>query len=386
MSIRDCIAFASQQVQHILFWLLNTLRHARKLVFTISCLHLTSLASKLICESRSLFNMANKHEFVGIVVLNWCNAQDTLACLQSILKLNHTGVHIVICDNASDDNSVEIISQWLTSNLKEFEWAYQIHKDGQFLQKNNISGYERVTLLQTGSNLGFAGGNNVGIRYLQEHSINPHYFWILNNDATVASDSLNHLINKMRSDPSIGICGSRLILANNPGHLQAHGGAKHHFWRGKSSFLGYLADVDDDVSVELIESQLDFICGASMFVSAAFIENIGLMSERYFLYFEELDWAIRGKNKFRLGYEPMARVTHKFGATIGSNLNTRSTSWLSDYYLYLNRIRFTRTHYPIALPTVYGYMLLQAALRILRGQIDRGWLILRLLFGWRKSR
>ena len=101
---------------------------------------------------------------------------------------------------------------------------------------------------------------------------------------------------------------------------------------------------------------MSYVTGAAMLVSRAFIENTGLMEEGYFLYFEELDWAARGRCRFRLGYAPDSIVVHKEGASIGSKASGGSP--LSMFYLFRNRIRFCRRFYPWFLPTVFVFSFL----------------------------
>lgn len=322
---------------------------------------------------------------VGVVILNWRNANDTIECLDSLFKVQWDALRIVVCDNNSGDGSFEEIGGWLKVRLPDSQWtSLQYHAERFSAVGGRPSCEKLVTLISNDTNLGFAGGNNVGIRYFQDAAVPPAYYWILNNDTVVDPYSIKSLVTRMEEDDSIGICGSRIIYADSPNYLQAHGGATHNRWIGTGRYIGHLSSADSEVKVEAIESKFDYICGAAMFVRSAFIEKVGLMSESYFLYFEELDWAVRGRSIFRLGYASDSKVFHKEGGTIGSSSNTRRTSWLSDYYLFLNRIRFTFAYYPYALPTVYCAMVLQAMRRLFRGQQDRCWLIFRLLLGWRK--
>ena len=102
-------------------------------------------------------------------------------------------------------------------------------------------------------------------------------------------------------------------------------------------------------------ARMDYINGASTLASRSFLEKIGLMEESYFLYFEEMDWAMRARGKFALGYARDSVIYHKEGATIGTNLDRRKRSLLSDQYLSRNRVLFTRRFVPWALPTVFDF-------------------------------
>jgi hypothetical protein len=117
---------------------------------------------------------------------------------------------------------------------------------------------------------------------------------------------------------------------------------------------------------------MDFVSGASMLASRAFLQTIGLMEESYFLYFEELDWAMRAKGKFKLGYASDSVIYHKEGAAIGSHLDRMKRSLISDQYLSRSRVLFTRRFFPSALPSVLAWVTIAAAYRALRGDLVRG--------------
>jgi GT2 family glycosyltransferase len=110
------------------------------------------------------------------------------------------------------------------------------------------------------------------------------------------------------------------------------------------------------------------------------LEEVGLLQEDYFLYFEELDWAVRARGRFRLGYAASSVVYHKEGSSIGGSDRAKTAkSATADLYALKNRVRFTRRFYPYALPTVYLGLLLALANRVRRRQWDRVALIVRIM-------
>jgi hypothetical protein len=115
-----------------------------------------------------------------------------------------------------------------------------------------------------------------------------------------------------------------------------------------------------------------------------FIDDVGLMDERYFLYYEEIDWVLRSQGRYALCYADDARVYHKEGSSIGSPTGERPSSTLSDFYIFRNKLWLTRRHFPLGLPSVYLATALQAVRRALRGQWDKAWLILKILLGKRR--
>lgn len=315
---------------------------------------------------------------VAIILLNWRNATDTLVCVESILKSSCQEFQIFVCDNASNDGSEELFLKWAT----EYRGiaAQEVVRANDEADRLRIACSHRVVWIQTGANLGFAGGNNVGIRLAFQYGAFD-YFWLVNNDCEVDAKALEALIRRVEEDPRIGICGALLRYFHAGQDVQAYGGARHNRWTGRAFYLGHLANPSTEHDTAAVEQEMTYVCGASMFVRREFIETVGLMNEDYFLFFEEIDWALRGRGRFRLGYAPQAVVFHKEGATIGSSSDTRKTSRLADFYMNRNRLRFTAKFYPLAVPSVWLVMFLQAIKRGLRGQSDRMWLIVQILLG-----
>ena len=288
---------------------------------------------------------------VHIVLLNWNGWQDTIECLGSLEDLEYPNFEITVVDNASTDGSVRKIKER----------------------------YPGITLIENESNLGYAGGNNIGLRYALEH--NADYVWLLNNDTVVHKDALISLIDRMRKSSSIGICGSRLIYYHDRETIQALGGGVYNKWLGTTEHVGANKPVNIDCDEHRIEQQLDYIVGASMLVSRQFLKEVGLLSEDYFLYYEELDWAMRGREKFKPGFAYDSIVYHKEGASIkATNRQLNAKSRLSDYYQIKNRLKFTFKFYPHLLPFVYLTMFYTIFNRMKRNQWNRIPMILKLCF------
>jgi GT2 family glycosyltransferase len=124
---------------------------------------------------------------------------------------------------------------------------------------------------------------------------------------------------------------------------------------------------------------MNYVSGASLIVSRRFLQDVGLMCEDYFLYFEEADWAIRAKGRYSLAYAPKSIVYHKLGASIGTSSDPRKKSLVCDYYNIRNRIIFTRKFYPHALVSIYMVLMLSIMVRMLCGQWERIGMICRLM-------
>jgi GT2 family glycosyltransferase len=305
---------------------------------------------------------------VYIVILNWNGWEDTIECLNSVLQLNYLNYRIVLCDNDSQDRSLERIKQWLDHRENTSYFEYNQVQDLSIAIEDNYS--HQIILISTGANLGFAGGNNIGIRYALSDS-NCAYVWILNNDTTVHPDSLNALVTHAQLDPNVGICGSKLIYYYQRDQVQAWGGGKYNKWFGVADNLGMGSAIELKVDALEVEKTLDFVMGASMLVSRSFINDLGLMNEQYFLCFEELDWIVRAKGKYKLGYADRSIVYHKEGGSTGNNSDKYQRSYLSDYYNQRSYILFTRTYYPYLRPFIYLHLCMTLINRIRRKQFDR---------------
>ena len=285
-----------------------------------------------------------------VVLLNWNGWRDTIECLESLFELSGTGFSIVVCDNESSDGSLAKLSSWADAALSAD--AVVCLTKQQVLDGARMAPSHKLALVANGGNLGFAGGNNVGVQ-LAMNDPDCKYVWLLNNDTTVAPDALSTLVARAEADPTIGLCGSTLVYFHNQQMVQAFGGAIYNRFTGRSRHIGAFASLDaipvDPVSTE---QGMSYVVGASMLVSRAYIEQVGMMQEDYFLYYEEIDWCTRGNGRFRLGYAPYSRVFHKEGASIGTT--AAGGSALSVYYLFRNRVRFTARFYPGLLALVMG--------------------------------
>lgn len=338
---------------------------------------------------------------VGIVLVNFNGWQDTIECLESLLKLNYLNYRIVITDNNSQDNSVHFIKEWANGNLDcNFNQStisrkiafppankpVKLRVLSETDAKQNPSDYMgEVVLIKSTTNRGFAGGNNVATDFLNSSPSKPSYIWYLNNDTVIDRNALraltSHFSASYKKGLKTGILGSKLRYYHKPDTIQAIG-ASFNPWLASAKHVGCneLDRGQYDTSPENLK--LDYVVGASMLVSNEFIKEVGLMCPDYFLYFEEIDWVERGKRKgFTISYCPTSIVYHKEGAAIGTNAEKKIKSELSDYYDLRNRIKFTRKNYFWRLPIVYASMAGVIVNRIRRGQFARVGMIFRIISG-----
>ena len=335
---------------------------------------------------------------VCIVIVNWNGARDTIECLETLVRVTHQDRQIVVCDNASSDSSIEKIQKWAGGDLAADIVQGSITR--QLLQTPRVSPLPIVTvdrevaekvldpailetpllLVRTGDNLGFAGGNNVAMRYAL-NSGRFDYVWLINNDTVVEADALSAMIERTLANPRPAICGSKLLFYSAPDRIQALGGARFNKWTGISSTtLGRNLEDSEGIDHRRCEKQMSYVAGASCLLPIDFIREVGLMSEDYFLYCEEIDWSMRAGSRYDLVYAEDSRVYHKEGGSIGSPTGQRSSSLLSDFYIFRNKLKVVRRFNPLALPIAFTYSLMQAANRLRRGDREKAFLILKILF------
>lgn len=293
---------------------------------------------------------------VYIVVLNFRGADDTIACLRSLDRLTYRDFKVIVVDNASGDDSVPRIA----AMQHELSCA--------------------VELLPSPVNGGFAAGNNIGLRAALARG-DGAYCWLLNNDTTVDPGSLGALVDAAEDDRRagrrVGQYGAKLRDAAHPDVIQGVGNT-YNRWFAITTLIG--EGEPDRGQYDTAPSRADLVNGASLFVRDDFVRQVGLLTEDYFLYFEEHDWTARARRAgWGLRIVPQSIVYHKLGASTGANGSDRTNkSLLSDYCSIRSRLLFTARYHPFALPTVYLALFGSIVLRAIRGQWDRVPMIVRL--------
>ena len=335
---------------------------------------------------------------VYVVIVNWNGWADTIPCLESVLRSDRGAFQVVVCDNASADGSMERLIAWAAGDEappppapadplgalvsppypKPVRHAVLTRSEAEAGGDARCDG-ARVVFVQTGANPGYAGGCNVGMRYALARG-DCAYVWLLNNDTVVEPGALAALLARARERPAAGQCGSRTLYYDEPDTVQCWGGAKYNRWLATVRRLGDGLPADREPDAAVVERNTDYVCAASVLVTRAFLDAVGLMDERYFLYFEEIDWATRGAT-FNRAYAHRSVVYHREGRSIGTSRDWRRRSALSDYYSLRNRLVVTGRFFPLALPTVYCTVIGAVLNRLARRQSDRAAMVVRILLG-----
>lgn len=319
---------------------------------------------------------------VAIVILNWNAWADTLECLESVLRLDCPKFTIIVCDNGSTDGSTERILDWAAGRLdvvpQRSDMAQYVRppvakpipvrvlgrKEAEKGVKDT-SDATPIVLISNGANLGFAGGNNVGLRYALGRGY--RVAWLLNADTVVTREALRTLLMRLSSDPNVGMCGSVLCYYDAPAVIEEAGGCRYYPLLGMARRLMKDRPLDHSTDWTAVERHLGYISGASCLVRSDFIRDVGLMTEDYFLYGEEVDWVCRAKGRYKLALAPESIVYHKKGRSTGSKSYGARRSAGSAYFLWRARLRITWRYHPLGLPAVFTLGLLAAAQEYVRG-------------------
>ena len=321
---------------------------------------------------------------VSIIVLNYNNWADTIACAESILANEYPHFQLIIVDNASPDNSMEYIRKWAEGELESWtppkdllhELSFPPQKKPvDFVYYEEAEYYEKrkeaepkVVLIQSKENRGYSAGNNVGIRYARMRD-DFDYIWILNNDTVIKKDALKRLVAYADAHhEKRGLIGTTLLFYDAPDKIQAFGASFNPYLAVQKHYLSH-----ENYTAELVETfdqrKLDYVIGASMLMTRACMEKIGLMPEEYFIYFEEIDIATNCKrNGFEIAICTDAIVYHKESVSIKQE--NKKTSAFSDFFAMRNRLIVTQKYHPFMLPSVYGGLLFSMLLRLRRKEYD----------------
>jgi GT2 family glycosyltransferase len=308
----------------------------------------------------------------AILIINWNNAADTILCLKSALGMERA--RIFLLDNDSVDDSVDAIIAFLRSENIRFP-VINAPFDTVKPQENS-----KLTLIRSSRNLGFSGGNNLMLRMIRQQE-NLRYAWLLNNDAIADKRALDALILKMERHPSCAFAGSSTLDYYKPNLVQCCGVRYHKFF-GVSK-LQFKNAVWDKLSPGEIEgNHSDYQNGASLLVRMDALTSIGLMDERFFLYSEEHDWQVRGREK---GYENLIAAD-----SIVYHKGSVSTSGMKHmFYFQYNKsaVFFSRKHHWLPVNIVATIMLLLiTAVRSKMSFKSMRWGIYGLMQGWAQSR
>lgn len=243
----------------------------------------------------------NNTPLVSIISVNYNQAQVTCALLASLQHITYPNVEVIVIDNASPSEDPTCI----------------------------IEQFPQINLIRSPQNLGFAGGNNLGIV-----AAKGKYVLFLNNDTEVEPNFLEPLVELFETNPKAGIASPKIIYYNTDNIIQYAGCQGINPWTGRGHTIG---TNEKDLGQHNTSFATELAHGAAMMLPLDVIRKVGLMPELYFLYYEEHDWCHMVK---RAGYEchyvGKTTVYHKESISVGK------ASALKTHYMYRNRLLFMR--------------------------------------------
>lgn len=238
---------------------------------------------------------------VSIVTLNWNQAAVTCDLLDSLKGVTYPRVEAIVVDNGSEARDVALLA------------AYDPH----------------MHLVRSPTNLGFTGGNNLGMRQAR-----GEYVLLLNNDTEVEPDFLEPLVAAMEADPGLGACSPKIRYYHEPERIQYAGGTAVDPLRGQARWIG---SGEIDRGQHDISGPTEMGHGAALLIRRRVLEEVGLLGEDYFIYYEELDFGTRLRRAgWRAHYVAESTVWHKESVTVGK------ASPLKTYYQTRNRVLYLR--------------------------------------------
>jgi N-acetylglucosaminyl-diphospho-decaprenol L-rhamnosyltransferase len=294
---------------------------------------------------------------VVVILVGFRNAADIADCLRALSSAKHEPTFEVFIAENGGHAAMDALLSTLTADggpcrsLSEPELPI----DSPAMLRCRLfqlvgadeTDVRRVHVAEMAENLGYAGAINVWLRLLL-HIPGWQGAWILNPDTEPTPSALAELVDYSLHRRK-GMVGSCTPAAAHPGRVHSRGLA----WRklaAKTRAVDYHAPITPAPSPDDVEARLTAPSGASLYVTRDLIERIGLMDERYFLYFEDLEWGYRAKNAGGVGYAHRSVVPHKGGTTIGTSGSRATLSPLAVYLEVRNRILFVWDKYPGWLP------------------------------------
>ncbi len=274
---------------------------------------------------------------IAIVLLNWNQYDDTVGCLRSIYGVDYPSFKVILVDNGSSDGSGERIA-------------------GLFPQVDMI--YSKV-------NLGFDGGNNLGI--MRALNLGFDYVFLLNNDTIIDSHIFTEFIDVARTDPRIGILGPKIYYYDEPNVIWWSGCKLRLSPHGMYSFSQEGNGQEDKGQFDEV-TDISGAIGCAMMIKREVVERVGLLDERFFIYHEEHDYALRTvSNGYRIVFVPRAKLWHKVSKAMGGvHSASQCHLWTRNWLLLM------RNHTPINRWPLLYFHYLREAYWVYQGYMEEG--------------
>lgn len=270
---------------------------------------------------------------VSIIILNWNGKEDTVECIESLKQITYPNYEILLLDNGSKDGSVECFRER----------------------------YPEIEIIENGENLGFARGNNVGIRRAMDEGVD--YVLLLNNDTIVDRNFLIELIKVSESNEKVGIVGPKIYYYDFPKKIWFAGG-KTNWLRGEVNHIGQGENDSDKYNKIMPVNQ---VTGCAMLIKSTTIKSIGMLDSHFFLNYEDTDFCFRANRQgYKILFVPSAHVWHK------CSIGKKKIGSMSLYYSTKSNLIFISKWKKSCIPHVLlKYLLFQSYFYINKDR-DRG--------------
>ena len=273
---------------------------------------------------------------VTVIILNWNGYDDTYECIESLQRITYKNCEILLIDNGSD-----------TENILKLE-----------------NKFEKIKIIRSKENLGYSGGNNIGINYALQQ--NADFILLLNNDTIVEPDFLNYLISEMLENTSVGITVPKINYYKNP-ELVWYAGGYISKIRGSGFTIG-----EGDLSKNHIKNKyVTFATGCCLLIKSDVIKDIHLLDENYFLYLEDVDYCMRcSLAGYKILFVARSKIYHKV------SISSKKQNYLLPlYYVTRNRFYFVKKFNPrlfyLSFPIISLIFLVKCGFWILNGELEK---------------
>jgi GT2 family glycosyltransferase len=238
---------------------------------------------------------------VSIITVNYNQSEVTMALLESLRKISYSNTEVIVVDNASPNDNPDLIKEK----------------------------YPEIHLIKSKENLGFSGGNNLGI-----YAASGKYMLFINNDTEVPENFLEPLVKVLDEHEEVGVVSPKIRFYFHPDIIQYAGYTPLNYITMRNHLVGYRQKDEGQFNQA---GYTPFGHGAAMMVPRKVMEEVGLMADIFFLYYEEHDWFERIKRAgYKIYYEPASLVMHK------ESMSTGKESPLKIHYIARNRLVFMR--------------------------------------------
>lgn len=274
----------------------------------------------------------NVDPVVCCVIVNWNGSRDTLDCLNSLRTQDYRNLQTIVIDNGSTDDSVQKIR----------------------------SLFPEVFVIETGKNLGFSAGCNIGLRAALARS--AEFVWMLNNDTVCPADTLRKLVRKAIENPDSGLIGTVLLYAHDSSKIQAWGGGRIKPW------IAYVTHFT--APTKFVRNC--YTTFASVLARKQMLEEVGLLYEGFFMYCDDSDLCMRmQKTRWKIAIAENTSVLHKEGAS-----RVRSEKPFMTKTMTISGLRFIRRNSKLAFIGMPLFVILRLGKRAIRGEWSNAYAVL----------